>query len=376
MMRAIRRSAYALCSVVVHVHALQVHASRYKPPCSITEYKQRRGALAWVCSCTHQQMGGERAVRGFCEEIRAILGCVLHCVSSHHAPSHTHRLMLSHLDRKLRKTMSMLSEYQTEVARCVLWPPHTLIARHHTMHTPPPRLVRNVPPKAHTTLRNAMLKNLNTQSVLLSIIDFRQRALFEDVLTQLYDTLLELCTCNLVDVAALLGCPVSSPYVTYRVMQLVNGTVESRKTWLMMEFDNRKDWVVHTIAELNATYDVLVPVPLRRSASMCLQRSGGMLHTSPLKGPPSPENSPSTATAPSPLPLRASYEYSMGHYRSRAKTSDNVRRDMMGGDDDGFRMPRTTMTNGCAASCSRTVVEMFRKLDEAEGCTAQPTMHE
>lgn len=108
---------------------------------------------------------------------------------------------------------------------------------------PPHSLVRTVPPKAHSTLRNAMLKNLNTQSVLLSIIDFRQRALIEDVLTQLYDALLELCTLNLVDVAALLGCPVSSPYVTYRVMQLVNNTVQSRKTWLTKEFDSRKTWV-------------------------------------------------------------------------------------------------------------------------------------
>lgn len=153
------------------------------------------------------------------------------------------RVMLSQLDRKLRKTVNMLSKYQSEVARYAIHcSTRCDVGAHNTHHH---SLVRTVPPKAHSTLRNAMLKNLNTQSVLLSIIDFRQRALIEDVLTQLYDALLELCTLNLVDVAALLGCPVSSPYVTYRVMQLVNGTVQSRKTWLTKEFDSRKTWVRH-----------------------------------------------------------------------------------------------------------------------------------
>lgn len=217
-----------------------------------------------------------------------------------------------------------------------------------------------------------MLKNLNTQSVLLSIIDFRQRALFEDVLTQLYDTLLELCTLNLVDVAALLGCPVSSPYVTYRVMQLVNGTVESRKAWLTTEFDGRKNWVIHTITELNATYDVLVPIPLRRSASMCVQRrvdvtpstrGAGPLASSPSSSSSSTQHAPS----PSPPPLRASYEYSMGHYRSRAKTSDNLRRDMLSKPSVSCMPGSNTVMPDCTnGSCSRTVVEMFRAIDEAE----------
>ena len=266
--------APSLCTVALN---LPIHASntpmlpriaRSCPPScgdgtpGTTELEQRRGALARVCCHTHTVVGGWRSV--------CCMGATL-CLCVH---IDFRRAMLSHLDRKLRKTVNMLSKYQTEVARYggfdINLITHTCMSHTHS-------LVRTVPPKAHSTLRNAMLKNLNTQSVLLSIIDFRQRALIEDVLTQLYDALLELCTLNLVDVAALLGCPVSSPYVTYRVMQLVNGTVQSRKTWLTKEFSSRKTWVGGCIGKnqnipqpYNNRSSTRFPSSMQPTTSLCL----------------------------------------------------------------------------------------------------------
>lgn len=142
--------------------------------------------------------------------------------------------------------------------------------------------------------------------------------------------------------------------------------------------------VVCTIAELNATYDILVPVPLRRSASLYVSstqrddaKGRSMLDsattppvaTPPLQAEPSAA-SDSTAAQP---PLRSSYEYSMGHYRSRAKTSQDLRRDMLG---EASCMPGPNVEEDCS-SCSRTVVEMFRALDAVEERRArQPTVPE
>ena len=88
---------------------------------------------------------------------------------------------------------------------------------------------------------------------------------------------------------------------------------------------------------------------------------------------PEPSSTSGTSTTMQ-VPLRSSYDYSMGHYRSRAKTSQDLRRDMLG---EAPCMPGSHVSEEDCSSCSRTVVEMFRALDAVEARRQrQPTVPE
>lgn len=157
--------------------------------------------------------------------------------------------MMDRLDNKIDKATTRLSVYRSEVER----------------------LVKESPLKANVAVRNAMLKNLNTQDVLLSILELQQRAL-EEFACQLYNGLLELCTNNLFDVAKLLGCHVSSPAVTFDVMKLIKRTVNQRRAWITEQFELRRAKVVAFVNRLNREFKAMLQMPLRRSATGGIQR--------------------------------------------------------------------------------------------------------